>query len=148
MIIGFTGTRNGMTSQQKEQVTKWLESRPDYTIAYVIHGACVGADEDFVRICHALKNQKFVIFARPGRSVHGGNNEYLSRTACELSGMVYDAETHFARNRKIVADCTVLLACPYQQSHQAHGGTWYTVDQARKKGKQVVIFWPNGDVGE
>ena len=50
--------------------------------------------------------------------------------------------SYFHRNRNIVDETDFLIAVPYQNSHQSIGGTWYTVDYALKKNKQVKIFYP------
>jgi hypothetical protein len=44
--------------------------------------------------------------------------------------------------------CDVLIACPCDADEQNHGGTWYTVSYARKKGKRIIIVWPNGTLTE
>ena len=43
MIVGFTGTRNGMTGQQNEAIRKWIaKNKP----SEFHHGDCVGADAE------------------------------------------------------------------------------------------------------
>ncbi len=58
------------------------------------------------------------------------------------------AKTHFARNRDIVDETEVLIACPCEMEHQDRGGTWYTADYALKRGKRTIIVWPDGSMKE
>jgi|AACY02.6.fsa_nt_gi hypothetical protein len=60
-IVGFTGTRNGMTQKQRDAVSDLLYPFP--TSAIGLHEDCVGADEVFNDICllNGLKTQKLNI---------------------------------------------------------------------------------------
>lgn len=52
MVIGFTGTRHGMTNAQRDTVLKLLSEK--LTPSSAVHGDCVGADADFDAICTSL----------------------------------------------------------------------------------------------
>ena len=48
LVIGFTGTRNGMSEKQTERVREILSiCREELRYLCVMHGDCVGADADF-----------------------------------------------------------------------------------------------------
>lgn len=144
MNIDFTGTRNGLTNEQKAALWPLIATDP---LGCFHHGACVGADEDAAVI--ASKFDLLNIVAHPGKSAHGGVNEHLSQKALDVSHHVCPTKTHFARNREIVDDCTVLIACPGYNApitNSTQGGTAYTVNCARKRGKPVLIVRPNGSV--
>lgn len=49
------------------------------------------------------------------------------------------AESYMARNVRIVADCDVLLAFPYDSGEELRSGTWATVRRARKARRRVVV---------
>ena len=151
MILGFTGTSKGMTNLQKAAVIGYLGGLPPFSVEEAHHGACVGADEDFVfALVNFLKEVQMPnVHARPG--VFSNRPEDLSKRsekAIEMSDVVHEAKTHFVRNRDIVAVCDVLLATPVTGEEQYHGGTWYTINFARRAGKAVVIVWPDGSVTE
>lgn len=140
MIIGFTGTRNGMTSEQKEKVKQILAAVPKITGA--VHGVCVGADEDF----HSIIRENYpdvLIHGRPGVSAKGTENDY--RADCSVD-MITITMPYFKRNREIVNECDILIATPAQMTRQQFGGTWYTVGYAEKINKSVYIVLPDGSL--
>lgn len=133
MIIGFTGTRNGMTPPQRATVEKVVAKLLfDFGAHEAHHGDCVGADAEFSDIAFPLA----AIHVRPGPDgplrAHKGAAVY------------YPEKTHFARNRDIVKGCDLLLATPRLMTEEDRGGTWYTINFARKVGKPIIIVWPDG----
>lgn len=146
MIVGFTGTRRGMTAAQHRAVCQLVqELRP----TEVHHGCCVGADAQ----AHAVAmSYGWPIHGHPGPS--GKLRMLLSdvvdqpgfREAKNVSGFckLYPAKEYGARNQVIVNKCDVLVAAPAEQAPQSSGGTWQTVRRARTAGKHVIIVWPDG----
>lgn len=142
MKIGFTGTRSGMTP---EQITSVAQIFDNYLCIELHHGACVGADQDAVAI---LKDDDYAyyIIAHPGISAGSrtGENPHLSQRALKLSCEVRETKTHFTRNRDIVNETDLLIACPPCEPMPDSGGTAYTVNYAKKCGKPFVIVYPSG----
>ena len=136
MRIGFTGTRHGMTAAQRKTFWKLIaELMPDS----FHHGSCKGADVQAARIVDQVVPDGQVV-AHP---VPDGDD------CQEPSGAddeVMPGKTHFARNRDIVNDCVLLIACPLHMERRERGGTWYTVERAAKAGNMVRIVWPDGTV--
>lgn len=134
MRIGFTGTREGMTTEQKETVKQLLiEHQPDW----IHHGDCVGADADFHQIGREL-----------GIRIKGHppiKPDY--RAYCEFDE-VNSPKSYYARNRDIVTESGLLIATPKENSQQTKGGTWYTVGYAQTVKKPRIIVWPGGEVWE
>ena len=120
MIIGFTGTRSGMSSKQKEEVAKLLDSH-DMINTTVLHGGCIGADIDFHELCE------------------GAPNDLKYRGEYKDADVIHSSQTHFKRNRDIVDRCDILIATPYNDD-SSKGGTWYTIKYAQKLNKQVIII--------
>jgi hypothetical protein len=131
MIVGFTGTRHGMTAAQFWVVCEVLSGL--LPIAEVHHGDCVGADADFHRAAACL-----TVHAHPP------TDERL-RAFCDAD-VVHEARPYLARDADIVAASTVLIACPGERQEQRRSGTWATVRMARKAGKPVVLIYSDGDV--
>lgn len=139
--IGFTGTRGGMTDAQKDAFSRIICGGPAPTSFH--HGDCVGADDEaanivaqickdggedrppIVIVCHPPKDEEHRAF----------NDKY---------NVILEAKTHFARNRDIVDACDILIATPREMSRQDRGGTWYTIDYAKKKKKRTTIIFPDG----
>lgn len=144
MNYGFTGTRNGMTKPQLAAVCELLLANGGNNTWQFHHGACVGADSQAALEAYGLN---WDVIAHPGKSAHGGDNQFLCPIALEHSCEVLETKTHFARNRDIVVACDLLIACPPYQTpitKETQGGTAYTVNEARKRGKPVCIVWPDG----
>ncbi len=132
MIIGFTGTREGMTEAQKLTFENLLIS---LTPTEFHHGDCVGADSDAHDI--ATKYCPTIVIHPPVDSTHRANRQ---------AQVILSEKTHFARNRDIVKGCNLLIATPLTAEHQERGGTWYTIDYAEKISKSTIIINPDGSL--
>lgn len=130
MKIGVTGTRSGMTEEQFGSVELFLRS----TTGELHHGDCVGVD---VEVAELAKEIGYRIVCHPPVK-----DDLRAKHA---SDEVREPLSYFARNRKIVDECDVLLVVPYQKTHQSNGGTWYTHDYAVKQGKKVIVFYGEGE---
>lgn len=128
--IGFTGTRKGLTPHQQE----WLHGAVAFGGDFH-HGACRGADE---MLHHYAKEFGCAII------VHPPSNPRL-RMAYDPYATWLPAKDYLARDRDIVDDSKMLLACPDGPERQ-QSGTWYTVRYAIKSGIPVAICYPNGNV--
>lgn len=141
MTIGFTGTRQGMTHAQREKVRELLCDLLEGHVAadvLAVHGDCVGADADFARIAIDLGLD---VCIRPctveGLRAHTNGRE-IERPKAPMQ-----------RNRDIVADATVMIACPFARvtsRRQEKGGTWATIGFTRRAKKPLHIVWPDGEV--
>jgi hypothetical protein len=131
MRVGFTGTRKGMTDQQKRVLRGLLKL---FDVEEAHHGDCVGADEDFYNICRALGIP--MIVAHPP-SID------TSRAWTE-SNRFRDPRPYLARNRQIVNDTELLIATPETDVEQVRSGTWSTIRYARTKQRPIHIVLPDG----
>jgi hypothetical protein len=50
------------------------------------------------------------------------------------------------RNKAIVAEAHRVMAVPKDMTAQPYGGTWKTIEMARKAKKPLVIVFPDGSV--
>lgn len=135
MIIGFTGTRNGMTAAQTARVRFLLVARAGPKVT-ALHGDCVGADADFHRLASAAGMD---IVCRPctydALRAHTGAREVAAPT------------NPMARNREIARQCDVLIGCPPNDTELERGsGTWATIRYGVKYGKRVHVVYPDGKV--
>jgi len=141
VIIGFTGTRNGMTDEQRESVVDLVQNLKHSlsTMASIVglHGDCVGADADFHDICRA---EELDVHQRPCTF----KNMRARTDAMEIAKPM----TAMVRNQLIVDDCVVLVACPPTVKELKRSGTWATIRMGRKANKQVVIIYPDGTLVE
>lgn len=131
MIIGFTGTRRGMTKAQRSTLGVILfdqhESREFH------HGDCIGADEEAHGLARAFG---FRIVLHPP-------SDPRKRAYCEADTTRTPAE-YLARNRCIVDECGLLVATPKQYADEVRSGTWSTVRYAQRIGRDVIVILPDG----
>lgn len=134
MIIGFTGTREGMTAlQARALVQVILDLGGDYREAH--HGDCVGADWEFDKICRELDFDRIVI--------HPPKDNKL-RAYCQ-SDFVLPAKDYAERNQDIVKSSYYVIGAP-KDHVMGKGGTWQTVRMAQKLGNLHCVVYPNGTV--
>ncbi len=139
MRIGFTGTRNGLTSAQRVSLKAQLKL---LSAVDAHHGCCVGADTEFVELCAVALNGLERIVAHPGDL-----NALTDADALAMSDVQHKPKTNMARNRDIVDACSLLLACP-KGPEEVRSGTWMTIRYAAKQKRPCLIIWPDGRVEE
>ncbi len=105
----------------------------DMNITEVHHGMCIGADQDFHNFILEFGGK---IIGHPGYGKYDGD---MRPNRAEVTvDELREELPYFERNRNIVDECDILLACPYDNIEK--GGTWYTINYAKKAGKKVIIF--------
>jgi hypothetical protein len=128
--IGFTGTRNGMTTEQARAVESLLHG---YDRLH--HGDCVGSDAQVHDIAF---NRGLTIEIHPPK---------LSSLRAWCRADIYrDPREYISRNHAIVDSTEGLIAVPAGMEEERHSGTWATIRYARKIGKPVWIVFPDGSV--
>ncbi|MEJ7601244.1 MAG: hypothetical protein WKG01_25290 [Kofleriaceae bacterium] len=128
--LGFTGTRFGMKPPQLDAVRVLIASLGEVTGHY---GDCVGADAEFHAILRALGHR--VIGHPPVDDEH--------RASCAFDELVGPL-THMKRNKAIVTASDIVIGAPFEMTEQERGGTWKTIQMARKVKKPLVIAFPDG----
>jgi hypothetical protein len=130
--IGFTGTQQGMTPEQKEAVSFLIEHFT-FVISEVHHGDCVGSDAQFHDIAKA--HHYYVVLHPPVKED--------KRAFCNADEY-FPKKDYLVRNRDIVDNSDVLIATPKSKDEEVRSGTWSTVRYARKMKKKVIIVFPDG----
>jgi hypothetical protein len=136
MYLGFTGTREGMTDYQLDEVRNFIDIHASVhkTLVEAHHGDCVGSDADFHGICQEFEVPIFI---------HPPLNAKF-RAFCKGSSHTFETQEYLRRNRAIVYMADFLLATPLVMvpSKLGKGGTWYTIRYAQKCGRKVLIIPP------
>ena len=132
MIVGFTGTRAGMTGAQIASFSRLLtELQP----TEFVHGDCVGADAE----AHSIALEAGIdVYIRPC--------DLPARANCAGAVQLFEAKRPLDRNRDIVDSVDVLVATPNSVEEQVRSGTWYTVRYARKVDRKTYIINPDGGI--
>jgi hypothetical protein len=134
MIVGFTGTRQGMTD---EQLVKFGLILPDAMMVFK-HGAAIGADEQ-AAACVRGKSPKTHITAYPSNI-----GSQTSEEAIAISDTVLPPDQPLKRNRDIIEMSDVLIAAPAGMTEELRSGTWATVRLARRIRQRIIFVWPDG----
>lgn len=138
MVIGFTGTRGGMSHEQTVRVIKLLIRMYAQTMCRSVglHGDCIGADADFDALCRGLGIKTT---CRPCTL-----EKFRARTPAEV---IAEPVHPMERNRIIIADADVMIACPPNKERIKRGsGTWATIGFAEKANVPLHIVFPDGEV--
>ena len=133
MKIGVTGTREGATIEQIDQVTAFLQEHQAEGNE-LHHGDCTGVDVEVAAIARELGYR--IVCHPPAvnetRGFFGGDE-------------VRTPAGYLQRDRFIVDATELLIVVPLQTEWQPKGGTWYTHDYAQKKNKPVKVFYPKSE---
>jgi hypothetical protein len=124
--VGFTGSREGVTEAQAIQLGFFLEAL-FVSGARFHHGDCVGAD------AYAHKLAKQLGYFTVG---HPPSDPKL-RAFCEADVLEVE-RPYLDRNKDIVDASDFMIATPSKS--RKTGGTWSTVNYARKVNKPVAVI--------
>jgi hypothetical protein len=131
LIVGFTGSRRGMTRHQREVVEQWLhENRPDEAH----HGLCVGSDEEFHWLCRDLG----------GVWIEGHPPTDPKLRAWLECDVLHPEKPYLDRDWDIVRAGGLLLATPRNRPWK--GGTWRTIGFAHQVKRRTILVRPDGVV--
>jgi hypothetical protein len=131
--LGFTGTRIGMSENQKSQLIVILKTimSMDFLSVHFHHGACIGADIEADQIARNL-----------GCKIHiHPSTDSNTRVFCEeLGDITYEPKPPLVRDKDI-ALCDILIAAPKSDNRIIRSGTWATVRYYEKlHGKEAIIL--------
>lgn len=137
-ILGFTGSRSGLTALQEDRLRHYLrEWEPDL----IVHGGCRGADTEFHELAMNLSGT-VLASVYPSRESQLANFEGRDRTSVNLIRPPLD------RNHTIVEVCDWLIACPRQIDEVLRSGTWATIRYARTDKRNHVLIFHTGNWSE
>lgn len=130
MIVGFTGTQDGMTKRQVELLTQFFI---EFDVSELHHGDCIGADDQAGRIAKGL-----------GVKVVSHPPVKASKRAYSPADVVLTPQPYRVRNTDIVLCSELLIVCPKQMTEVLRSGTWMTKRIAERVGRQIVVITPLG----
>lgn len=135
--IGFSGSREGMSHNQRNQFINLCEIINDINEPITfIHGDCIGADKeahDLILNCIEDHNlDKIKIFP----PIFTSHRAYCFTEPENIS----EPKDYLQRDRDIVDACDILIATPLTNIPKKGSGTWYTINYAKKKGIKTIIL--------
>jgi len=135
MIVGFTGTRDGLTKVQKEILEKVLiEIEPHE----VHHGGCRGADDCFDIL---VRKENYLVPIK----VHIHPSFIQKGKKFPEKSSIYPYKAPLKRNQEIVKLSNILIACPNSKEEIVRSGTWSTVRYAKMLNRKILIIYPDGN---
>jgi hypothetical protein len=136
MIIGFTGTSDKVTAEQRTALNALFR---ELGVTRVHHGDCVGGDAaaDYAAARLGIPRE-----AHPGLDKFGRSPK---RAFC-LAEVIHEPRPYIERNHIIVEYGKALIACPKEIAERQRSGTWATVRFARTKRRRIWFVWPDGRV--
>lgn len=134
MILGFTGTSEGMTEQQKESFLQIVTEEKPWEFH---HGLCVGSDEQAHDIIREALSLCSIVGHPPTRK-----NKYAHREC----NFMLEPKDYLVRDKDIVAASDMLVATPLQDEEVLRSGTWATIRYARNKRIPIKIIQRNGTI--
>ena len=137
-VLGFTGSRNGMTPEQADKVIELIRQIEP---VQAIDGMCIGSDAEFAKIC-----KKLGIFTHGFPGHYKNNPSDRSMVDPEGRDVMQPSQPHLERNRQIVGSSDAMIATPAGDDFKARGGTNFTIKYAIKMGVPIYIVLPDGTV--
>jgi len=137
MIVGITGTRFGMSSEQNIAFVELINILKPTVL---VDGCCTGVDEECFLIA---RNLKIKTVGRPGYSALTQENINEFRSSYQRD-IMHPSKTHFARNRDIVNESQIIIAIPYELNNK--GGTNYTIQYTIKMEKPLYVILREGQI--
>jgi hypothetical protein len=137
MIVGFTGTQDGMTTQQKQWLNTYLAY---FKCDELRHGDCQGSDAQAHEA--ALDIAAKIVIHPPN---HASKRAFCDKKTFDgVQITVMPQKWYIDRNHDIVDACEVLIATPKEYEEKVRSGTWATIRYAKKTKKQLIIIHPDG----
>ena len=136
LVIGITGTREGMSDIQRTKFTSavvGLIKKFGVENIKFVHGDCLGVD---VQAAEIVTELGIYTIARPPIKEE--------QRAFHKSNEILEQEGYLERDRKIVDTSDVMFVITKNDNLNLKSGTIYTYKYALKKNKPYVLILPNG----
>ena len=130
MIVGFTGTREGMTALQKALFIDRLASLCPEAFHF-------GDDDGADREAHELVR----LHCPKCRTISHPPDNDARRAFCKADE-VREPRPYLVRNRAIVFCIAELIAAPKTVAEELRSGTWATIRYARAAQKRIHMLMP------
>ena len=134
--LGITGTRKGMTERQKDMLAHLIAVCVPHQF-YTFHdGDCVGVDIEARRMAW---DWTYKLIVHPSTAT--------TRAFLKLGGEEFrEPKPPLVRNKDIVDECDLLVACPGGDHEELRSGTWACIRYGRKVKRRTIIIWPGGEL--
>ncbi|MAH51185.1 hypothetical protein CMI37_35535 [Candidatus Pacearchaeota archaeon] len=94
------------------------------------HGDCIGSDYD-AHILLRQVSESVVVLYPP---------DITTKRAYCIGEVEKEPKPYLERNKDIVNNTDLLIACPKSDKEELRSGTWATIRYARKQNKEVIMI--------
>lgn len=134
--VGVSGTRNGMTVEQKKIFFSLLIATTSER-DILRHGDCIGVDKEAHNIAKYLKRN--VIIHPPAI------DKYRAFCETDEGDEILEPKQYLDRNWDIIKSSEIIFIIPKEFQEQYEGsGTWASFRYAKKLNKKNYIIFPDG----
>lgn len=127
--VGITASREGLSAQQCDALTKILHRlRCEFGALLFHHGCCRGGDEIGARLA---REAGYFVVGHPPES-----NKLRSWVKCDY---LMDPLPYLDRDTRIVEWSDFVIGLP-QIPECSRSGTWYTIREARRLQRRLVVI--------
>lgn len=140
MIIGFTGSREGMSERQKNAFLAVVSTG---SAVIFLHGGCRGADVEARDIVASLAASQIVkIECHPGDEKQWENDSVWAHSPPNpyVRNHTHSIDAYLNRNKTIAKKSDILIAAPLEMQDPGRGGTWDTIRKAKALGKPIILL--------
>lgn len=124
-----------MTFRQAHEFKSAVELLLPLGLSEFHHGDCIGADDEAATIVH---------FLAPNVKIHAHPCTYTGMRANNpFTDIEHPVDTPFSRNRTIVKTCENMIGISWTEEESPKGGTWYTINYAKKLRRNLFIIFPD-----
>ena len=143
--VMVTGHRPERLNGRELEVTEWLDSQiRELHPTIAISGMAAGADQIYAEL--ALKQRIPLAAALPYKKDWDSYHPVVQNMLIKAKEVVY-AKKEYSRHAYYERDCMMVDAADIVLAvwdGKEIGGTWLTIDYARKQGKEIRYFpWDN-----
>lgn len=143
-IIGFTGTRKGMSDNQSRHFSQIIYNLMFKPFTTLKMGDCIGADLQASKIYVEIMEGAFLDIHPPTNPQYRawiGIKQLLRGEHSLKEVKIFKEKPYGVRDKDIVDECTLLLAAPLDENkEELRSGTWQTVRYARKIKKPYILL--------
>lgn len=142
--VGFTGTRNAVTSLQRSCIySELVKAKALHVDSVFHHGACQGADETAHQLAWAMG---YRIVAHPPTDQKLRAWVEVSEYWDQDTDVVLPEKPYLVRNLDIVKAVDLLIVVP-DRPYRIRSGTWSTFSAALREGVPTIVIKPDGTIG-
>lgn len=149
-VVYFTGTREGLTEDQRESLREWLFVR---NVIATHDGLCIGADEEFHGIAESLAADRVSPYINGWPAIVPADLTCINRVKCHSTR---EPRPPLDRNTAMAEDArdaikwrkenAELVACPAgkEKPSSDRGSTWHAIGRFQSRNVPVTIINPDG----